>query len=458
MFKTLLLLGALCNFAISQSTPDDASADGFWAPTKVAAAWYAGWHQSEFPLDKVSWSKYTHMTYAFAETTPSLAGLNETGLTGLPAFVNEAHKHGVKALASIGGWTGSPGFSFNLATPSNRTIFVKAVTNLAVKFKLDGLDFDWEFPNGLGIGCNSINPNDTANFLLFLQELRKDPIGKILFLTAAVGINPWVDANGNPLTDVGGFSKVLNYVAIMNYDVWGSWSDTVGPNAPLDDSCAPPSAQVGSAKSAIKAWKDAKFPASQIVLGIPSYGHSFRVRRQDAYLNGSTTQLALYPPFDKNDPPAGDKWDDAPGGVDICGVKQTQFGGNVDYWGMVDLGYLDSNGKPKDGRPYLFDNCSQTAYSYNPEQEIMISYDDPTSTFAKGKFIKDNGLRGFATWEAGGDYKDLLLNAARKGAGFDNYDFCPSPYFPPPHFGSYPFTTNRWMKKPFTNSQKKLVQ
>jgi len=33
---------------------------------KVAAAWWAGWHPNLLPLDKVSWKKYTHMTYAFA--------------------------------------------------------------------------------------------------------------------------------------------------------------------------------------------------------------------------------------------------------------------------------------------------------------------------------------------------------------------------------------------------------
>lgn len=47
----------------------------------------------------------------------------------------------------------------------------------------------------------------------------------------------------------------------MNYDVWGSWDTGVGPNAPLEDSCAP--IQAGSADSAVKAWKAAGFPASQ---------------------------------------------------------------------------------------------------------------------------------------------------------------------------------------------------
>jgi chitinase len=48
----------------------------------------------------------------------------------------------------------------------------------------------------------------------------------------------------------------------------------------------------------------------------------------------------------------------------------------------------------------------------------MVAYDDARSFAAKGKFIKNLGLRGFATWEAGGDYDDILLDSIRKAAGF----------------------------------------
>ena len=65
----------------------------------------------------------------------------------------------------------------------------------------------------------------------------------------------------------------------MNYDVWGSWSPTVGPNAPLDDSCADPANQQGSAVSAVKAWSTAGFPHNQIILGVAAYGHSFFVEK-----------------------------------------------------------------------------------------------------------------------------------------------------------------------------------
>jgi GH18 family chitinase len=38
------------------------------SPTSaVATSWYAAWHATTgFPLSKVSWNKYTHLTYSFA--------------------------------------------------------------------------------------------------------------------------------------------------------------------------------------------------------------------------------------------------------------------------------------------------------------------------------------------------------------------------------------------------------
>lgn len=58
MLIQLLLLGLSLSVSGVPQGPDTASS--------VAAAWYPGWHTTDFPLSKVSWSKYTHMTYAFA--------------------------------------------------------------------------------------------------------------------------------------------------------------------------------------------------------------------------------------------------------------------------------------------------------------------------------------------------------------------------------------------------------
>lgn len=47
----------------------------------------------------------------------------------------------------------------------------------------------------------------------------------------------------------------------------------------------------------------------------------------------------------------------------------------------------------------------------------MISYDDATSVAAKGKFITQKGLKGFAVWHGAGDHNDILLDGVKKGTG-----------------------------------------
>lgn len=47
----------------------------------------------------------------------------------------------------------------------------------------------------------------------------------------------------------------------------------------------------------------------------------------------------------------------------------------------------------------------------------MVAFDDAKSFAAKGEFIKANNLRGFNMWEAGGDYKDILLDSISAAAG-----------------------------------------
>ena len=47
----------------------------------------------------------------------------------------------------------------------------------------------------------------------------------------------------------------------------------------------------------------------------------------------------------------------------------------------------------------------------------MVSFDDARAFSAKGRFIKDTERRGFAMWEAGGDFNDILLDAILFGAG-----------------------------------------
>ena len=73
-------------------------------------------------------------------------------------------------------------------------------------------NYSWEYPNHEGIGCNTISDDDSANFLSFLQELRQDPTGAKLTLTAAVGLTPFAGPGGTPMADVSDFAAVLNHI------------------------------------------------------------------------------------------------------------------------------------------------------------------------------------------------------------------------------------------------------
>ncbi|KAJ7255293.1 glycoside hydrolase family 18 protein [Mycena rebaudengoi] len=381
----------------------------------IASAWYPGWVGTD--PTTLSWNKYNAMTFAFATTTPdsSKIALDDMSVGLLPSFVAEAKSNGVSALLSIGGWTGSIHFSTAVATQENRTAFVNAVLGLVSKYKLDGIDFDWEYPGKEGLPCNKVDPADSANFLAFLQQLRGTSDGQDLVLTAAVGITPFVGSDGAPMNDVSEFAKVLDRIALMAYDVWGPWSTTVGPNAPLDDACAPTADRAGSAASAVKAWTNAGFPADQIVLGVAAYGHSFHVTPSSAI--NSTGALSSYPNFSAPPQPEVTSGNTS---LDPCGQPSGDADSDIfTFEGLVSGGFLGSDGFPAEGIDYRFDSCSQTPYVYNHTSQVMVSYDDAASFAAKGRFINDQGLLGFAVWDATGDKGDILLSSLHEAIGIE---------------------------------------
>ncbi|KAL0569571.1 hypothetical protein V5O48_012393 [Marasmius crinis-equi] len=112
---------------------------------RVSQAWFPGWHSKEFTPFNVSWHKYTHMTYAFAVPSSDIKTLHlEKSEQGdLSTFVTAAKANNVKAIVSIGGWTGSIYWSSAVGSPQNRTTFIKTVTDFATQNKLDGLDFEY---------------------------------------------------------------------------------------------------------------------------------------------------------------------------------------------------------------------------------------------------------------------------------------------------------------------------
>lgn len=99
-------------------------------------------------------------------------------------------------------------------------MFVASIVAAYHQYNLDGIDIDWEYPGQPGNPLNYVDPEDTINFLEFLKLLRA-MLPSTARISAAVQTTTFADANGQPMDDVRAFADVLDWILLMNYDVWG---------------------------------------------------------------------------------------------------------------------------------------------------------------------------------------------------------------------------------------------
>src|SRR5687768_5303605 len=156
-------------------------------------------------------AKLTHLNYAFGNVSAdgdcvsadgwadwgmpmdaahSVDGVADTDDQVLKGNLNQIKelkaKHpGLKALISLGGWSGSKYFSDAVLTPEGRSRLAASCIDLWLRGDLtgmpagsgagvfDGIDLDWEWPGSEGNEGNVIRPEDRQNFTLFLAELRR---------------------------------------------------------------------------------------------------------------------------------------------------------------------------------------------------------------------------------------------------------------------------------------------
>jgi chitinase len=155
---------------------------------------------------------------------------------------------------------------------------------------------------------------------------------------------------------------------IMVYDMFGTDDPRgVGPNAPLNDTCAPNPA--GSAVSAVKAWTGAHFPAYQISLGVASYGHQYNVTPNAAAAFNTSGVAAASCEALSARVQSNFTWDGTQG-KDACG-NALPSGGIWNFNSMVGGGYLDTSGKPANGMEYRYDSCSQTVSTPCPTRQTF---------------------------------------------------------------------------------------
>ncbi|KAJ2257799.1 hypothetical protein GGH98_000595 [Coemansia sp. RSA 454] len=363
--------------------------------------YYATWEKDQ--TAGVDLAKYTHINIAFGAPT-SNGSITYVDEFSMSSAVSEIHNAGAKALLSIGGWAGSYAFSDVANTSATRTNLVSNIITTIRANSLDGIDIDWEYPGRAGDTCNTVDEaNDTPNFLLLLRELRtaldtEFSASQRKSITMAVRVQPF-DVDGVPLTDVSEFAKLVDFANLMIYDINGAWMPQTGPNAPFDyeNDKGTPLTFI----TAIDAWTNAGWPASQLNAGLAFYGRSttatvdMTLDPANQYQNQSST----LPQGDIADVPA----------FDAC-ANVTGITGTWQYKNLRGQGILTS--PTTAAAPWIrrWDDITQTPWLYNPKTRQYITYDDPLSIKVKIDYAAAKGVGGAMVWALYMDYQNELLN------------------------------------------------
>jgi chitinase len=312
--------------------------------------------------------KLTRINYAFANVKDGkvVAGFahdaeNFAVLNGL-----KARNPNLKVLISVGGWTWSGAFSDAALTKASRKVFVDSAVAFVAKYKLDGVDIDWEYPGLIG-NRNIFRAQDRQNYTSLMQELGRAlkregrRLHRQLYSSVATGASDAFVAH----TEMAKVARAVDSVNLMSYDYYEPDSDNIAAHhAALFMNPADP--KHVSADLSVKLYRAAGVPARKIVLGVPFYGHAWKV--------SSDLNHGLYQP-------GGDAHVRA--GYQLAGTA-----GYKRYW----------------------DTVAEAPYLYNSTSHVFVSYDDPESLKFKCDYIRKQKLGGVMFWDYESDSTGALLN------------------------------------------------
>ncbi|WP_312188789.1 glycosyl hydrolase family 18 protein [Leclercia sp.] len=389
---------------------------------KVVAAYYPEWgvYDRKFNIDQIAADNVNHIIYGFipmcgdninASAGNALEALKKAcqgrpdytlaihdpwaalqmpqagvsnwddpykGTYGQMMALKKAHP-GLKILPSIGGWTLSDPF-FQMHDNAIRARFVSSVKEFLQTWKFyDGVDIDWEFPGGGGENPSLGNPQvDKETYTLLMRDLRamlnelSAQTGRTYELTSAIGAGTSKIAN----VDYNAAQKYMDYIFLMSYDFYGSWSMTdLGHQTALHAATWKPDSV--TTEGSVNAMLAQGVQPGKIVVGAAMYGRGW------TGVHGYTGDN----PFT---------------GTATGAIPGSWEAGIVDYRDIV------NKYKGKAGWEYKYDATAEAPYLFNKSTGTLITYDDARSVEAKGKFVLNKNLGGLFAWSLESDNGDIL--------------------------------------------------
>lgn len=331
------------------------------AEKRLLAYYSSGSRRGDAPYGaaQIPYDQLTHIDHAFLRMSGKNDGSLDISPNLLePELISRAHTAGVRVMISIGGGGAASGKPFAAVTgdAATRANMVKNVHDFVVQNGYDGVDLDWEYPDGV---------EQRANCTLLMAALRKELPSPQYDLSMALPADP--NRPGSGSYDLEALAQMLDYFNVMTYDFHGPWSKHAGHNSPLFQNPADPGHSRASLATAIDTYVNYFHIAPEkLNIGTGFYGYEFTMATElwGACDCSRTTFSRGYGPYIKQR-------------IDRMGWKR----------------YFDSDAQA----PYLLRETRS--------QPGFITYDDPESIARKVDYVLGTrGLGGFFTWVLGSDY------------------------------------------------------
>lgn len=363
MIRILIVFLLFCSSCQSQPAVESNKKDS--APFRVVG-FYKG---NGSDIDKYEFEKLTHLIFCFTYLQGNKINIKnaEDEETLKRCVALKAKYPKLKVLISFGGWGGCETCSDVFATDSGRNEFAISVKNLLKKYKVDGIDLDWESPVIGGYKNHKASKNDKANFTSLVKELRKTLPEKSEICFDANSFKEFLELS----IDWKEVMQLVDFVNLMTYGLPSNERGHTGHHSALYSSPY----QTESIDKAIRALDSLKVPLNKILIGAAFY--SFVAENVDSINNGLG--------------------------------RKGKFKTNVNYNKLVES-YTQ-----KEGYDYYWDSIAQAPYLYNKQQKIFVTFDNEKSVEQKTKYAINNKLGGIMFWKLNGDsYSNGLLNAIDK--------------------------------------------